>query len=171
MKTFPFIKLEPMKKQISTILSFLLIVAFVSCRPEIKPDQTEKYVPVDQDLFDEVMAMDKVFFDAYNTCDLQKQASIYANEIEFFHDKGGLINSKKEIMDGTEKNICGKVTRQLVEGSVEIYPIKNYGAVEIGLHQFHNKEEPDAVNPPSKFIIMWHKDKGNWRITKVVSLH
>jgi hypothetical protein len=32
------------------------------------------------------------------------------------------------------KNICGKVTRELVKGSIEVYPIKDYG-VEIGLHK------------------------------------
>jgi hypothetical protein len=57
--------------------------------------------------------MDKVFFDAYNTCDLKKQESIYSDTIEFFHDKAGLINSKSEIILGTKNNICGKVTRYI----------------------------------------------------------
>ncbi|WP_052188125.1 serine hydrolase [Cellulophaga sp. Hel_I_12] len=129
------------------------------------------YAPIDQALYDTIMVKDKEFFDAYNSCDLEKQASIYAANIEFFHDKGGLITSKQDIIDGTEKNICGKVTRVLLEKTVEVYPINNYGAVEIGFHKFYNREEPDAESVPSKFIIMWHHDHGTWKMSKVVSLH
>lgn len=129
------------------------------------------YVPVDKALHDTILLKDKAFFDAYNSCDLEKQASIYADNIEFFHDNGGLMTSKQGIIDGTEKNICGKVTRTLIEESVEVYPINNYGAVEIGYHKFFNNEEPNAESIPSKFIIMWHNTNGNWKITKVISLH
>jgi len=129
------------------------------------------YVPVDKALHDTILLKDKAFFDAYNSCDLEKQASIYADNIEFFHDNGGLMTSKQGIIDGTEKNICGKVTRTLIEESVEVYPINNYGAVEIGYHKFFNNQEPNAKSIPSKFIIMWHNTNGNWKITKVISLH
>ncbi|MHA6248563.1 nuclear transport factor 2 family protein [Pontibacter sp. CAU 1760] len=115
--------------------------------------------------------MDSLFFAAYNTCDLAEQARIYADEIEFFHDQGGLMTSKQAIIDGTEQNICGKVTRALVPGSIEVYPIKGYGAVEIGYHRFYNNQEPDAPSYPSKFIIMWQHVNAEWRISKVISLH
>jgi hypothetical protein len=52
------------------------------------------------------------------------------------------MTSKQDIIDATKRNICGKVTRELVKGSVEVYPIKNFGAIEIGLHKFHNNQEP-----------------------------
>ena len=117
------------------------------------------------------MALDKEFFDAYNTCDLDKQAAIYADDIEFFHDKGGLMTSKSELLQGTKENVCGKVTRELVDGTIEVYPINNYGAVEIGFHTFHNSEEPDAESIPSKFIVIWHQENGNWRMAKIISLH
>lgn len=115
--------------------------------------------------------MDQEFFEAYNNCDLEKQASIYSDSIEFFHDKGGLMTSKAEIIEGTKKNICGKVTRELVEGSVEVYPIHAYGAVQIGYHKFFNSQEPDAESIPSKFITVWRNDNGNWKMAKVISLH
>ena len=162
-----------MKK--STVLLALVIVltSFLSCKTgAVKgSDPVREYIPVDKKLFDEIVAMDKVFFDAYNTCDLAKQASIYAEDIEFFHDKGGLMTSKKEIIEGTERNICGKVTRELTAGTVEVYPINNYGAVQIGFHKFYNNQEPDAESIPSKFIVMWHNENGNWKISKVISLH
>jgi hypothetical protein len=51
------------------------------------------------------------------------------------------------------------------KGSVEVYSIKDYGAVEIGLHKFHNNQEPaGAPSEASKFIIMEHKNE--WLITR-----
>tara|TARA_R110002167_G_scaffold48559_7_gene143097 strand:+ start:754 stop:1242 length:489 start_codon:yes stop_codon:yes gene_type:complete len=130
-----------------------------------------KYVVEDQVLYRDILAMDKTFFSAYNSCDMDTQSAIYAEDIEFFHDKGGLMTSKSDILDATKRNICGKVTRQLIEGSVEVYPIANYGAVQIGFHKFYNNQEPDAPSVPSKFIMMWHKVDENWQISKVISLH
>jgi len=133
--------------------------------------EIENYKPEDQELYNQIEAMDAEFFTAYNTCDLQLQGSIYSEDIEFFHDKGGLMTSKQDIIDGTEKNICGKVTRTLIPGSLEVYPIKDFGAIEIGYHKFFNNQEPDAISHPSKFIIFWKKTGVDWKITKVVSLH
>ncbi|MBS1628108.1 MAG: nuclear transport factor 2 family protein [Bacteroidetes bacterium] len=117
--------------------------------------------------------MDSIFFTAYNNCDIEKQASIYADSIEFYHDKGGLSTSKKDILEATQKNICGKITRILIKGSIEVYPINNFGAIEIGLHKFHNNQEPESNQPAngSKFIIVWHKTNAGWKMWRVISLH
>lgn len=156
---------------VQTVLFFVLFL--ISCKMDIenKSSQLREYIPVDKVLFDKIVSMDKEFFDAYNNCDLEKQASIYSDDIEFFHDKGGLMTSKNEIIEATKQNICGKVTRELIEGSVEVYPINNYGAVQIGFHKFYNNQEPDSESIPSKFIAMWSNENGNWRMTKVISLH
>ena len=122
-------------------------------------------------LYKTIVHMDSVFFQAYNTCDIATQDSIYSDSIEFYHDKGGLMTSKKDILDATKKNICGKVTRELIKGSIEVYPINGYGAVEIGLHKFHNNEEKNAVPKASKFIIIWQNKNDKWIISRVISLH
>jgi hypothetical protein len=114
------------------------------------------------------------FFEAYNTCNLNlgKYAAFFSENIEFYHDQGGLMTSKQDIVDATKRNVCGKVTRELVKGSIEVYPIKNFGAIEMGLHKFHNNQEP--IGTPSKigkFIIFWQHINSEWKITKVISLH
>ncbi len=152
---------------------FFLLTLCVACNsiPEHKKTLIPEYVPEDPELFEAIATMDRIYFDAYNSCDLEKQADIYADDIEFYHDKGGLTTSKQELMKALEKNICGKVTRELVEGSIEVYPIKDYGAVEIGYHKFFNNEEPNAPSVPSKFIVLWNKKTEGWKIAKVISLH
>lgn len=123
------------------------------------------------DLYKQIVHMDSVFFAAYNTCDIDKQASIYSDSLEFYHDKGGLMTSKKDILEATRKNICGKVTRELVKGSIEVYPINNFGAVEMGYHKFHNNQEKNQVPHKSRFIIIWQKKNNEWLISRVISLH
>ncbi len=157
------------KKIIAQII--FITVIFSSCNSIKDSEIIRPYKIVDEVLYKTIVAKDKEFFDAYNNCDLEKQASMYSNDIEFFHDKGGLMTSKKEIIDATEKNICGKVTRELIEGSIEAYPVKDYGAVQIGFHKFHNNQEPDAPSKPSKFVTIWHNENGTWKMTKVISLH
>jgi hypothetical protein len=163
-------------KSIKTFLfPFLLIVLFLSACSSKHLSTREKeytYTIDDQALYDEIVGMDSTFFRAYNSCNMDAQAAIYADSLEFYHDKGGLMTSKQELLDATKRNICGKVTRELVKGSIEVYPIKDYGAVEIGLHKFHNNQEPSGTpSKPSKFIIMWQYKNAKWHITKVISLH
>ena len=149
-------------------LSNFLVLVVLSLNAQI---EIKQYIPIDKLLYHQIDSMDKVFFDAYNACNIEIQKSIYSDSIEFFHDKAGLINSKSELIQGTLDNICGKVTRHLVPGSIEVYPINHYGAVEIGFHRFYNNQEPDANSSPSKFIVIWKRENLNWKITKVVSLH
>ncbi len=125
----------------------------------------------DKDLYNEILKMDKEFFDAYNNCDLKKQNEIYADDIEFFHDKSGFMNSKKEVIESTKKYICGKVTRTLSMKNLEVHPINNYGAIQIGYHKFHNNQEPNTKTTLVKFMMIWKKQDGKWKIKKVVSLH
>ncbi len=147
---------------------FLLYSCSVTGKQRVAPYH---YKPDPPELYADIVKQDSLFFTAYNTCDMATQAACYADTIEFYHDKGGLSTSKADILEGTKNNICGKVTRELVKGSIEVYPIKDFGAVEMGLHIFHNKEEPGAPLPASKFIIFWRQRDGRWQMTKVVSLH
>lgn len=122
-------------------------------------------------LYKTIVRMDSIFFHAYNTCDMATQASIYSDSIEFYHDTGGLTTSKEQLLESTRKNICGKVTRELVRGSIEVSPIPGYGAVEIGQHKFHNNQEKNAVPKASKFVVIWKNENGKWKMTRVISLH
>lgn len=125
-------------------------------------------------LYNTIIHLDSIFFEAYNTCNLNldKYGQFFSDDLEFYHDQGGLITSKQEIISATQKNVCGKVTRELIKGSIEVYPIKDFGAVEIGFHTFHNNEEPRGT--PSKagrFLIVWENKNQTWKISRVVSLH
>ena len=152
-------------------LLMLLYALLVSWFTNGQVHEIPQFHPKNQQLFEEIKKMDATFFDAYNKCDIKTQATILSDDIEFFHDNTGVSTSKKDILNAIENNICNKVTRTLIKGSIEVYPINNYGAVEIGYHKFFNNQEPNAKSIPSKFITIWKKSKDEWLITKVISLH
>lgn len=142
--------------------------------PAVAPAQSRDvytYKPESQALYDTIVHMDSVYFDAYNKCDMATQTALYADSIEFYHDKGGLETNKQALLDAIKKNICGKVTRVLVSGSIEVYPIAGYGAVEIGLHKFINHAESETPSKPDKFILIWRHRNNRWQITRVITLH
>ena len=133
--------------------------------------QVPDYQPYDQELYAEIKLLDSVYFEAYNTCDMETQRAMYAEDIEFYHDRGGLVTDKEEILKALKENICGKVKRYLVKGSIEVYPIPGHGAIAMGYHRFENALEPEAPSIPSRFVTVWKKTDEIWQMSRVVSLH
>jgi ketosteroid isomerase-like protein len=117
-----------------------------------------------------VTALDAALFDSYNHCDLERFASFFTEDVEFYHDQGGVMLGKEKLTDSIKKNICGKVTRELVPGSLQVHLMKGYGAVEIGVHRFHHPghDETEPVGE-GKFIHLWQYKNGAWKITRVIS--
>jgi hypothetical protein len=120
------------------------------------------------DLYKTVESLDTQLFDAYNHCELEKLGALVADDLEFYHDVTGLSLGRKALVDAIKENICGKVTRELVAGSLEVYPIAKYGAVEMGSHTFHHPGEPNNVGE-AKFVMLWKNDNGQWKLTRVLS--
>src|SRR5204863_7226233 len=122
----------------------------------------------DQQLTQAIAELDKQLFDAYNTCNLDKLGSLVADDLEFYHDKTGLAVGKQVFLEAVKNNICGKVTRELIAGSLEVYPLHDYGAVEIGIHRFHHPGDPSNIGE-AKFIHLWRYKDGAWKVTRVIS--
>jgi len=117
-----------------------------------------------------ITALDAALFDAYNRCDLDKFSSFFVDDVEFYHDQGGVTLGKTALTDSVKKNICGKTTRELVPGTLKIYYMKGYGAIEEGVHRFHHPghEETEGVGE-GQFIHLWQYKDGAWKITRVMS--
>jgi hypothetical protein len=122
----------------------------------------------DAELTQAVTALDKKLFDAYNTCDLPTMGALVTDDLEFYHDKTGLAVGKQVFLDAIKNNICGKVTRQLVPGTLEVYPLHGYGAVEIGVHRFYHPNEPNNIGE-AKFVQLWQYKDGAWKVSRVIS--
>jgi hypothetical protein len=121
----------------------------------------------------QIKALDEKLFQAYNNCDLATLAQLVDENLEFYHDKGGLGVGKANFIAAIKNNICHKVRRQLVAPSLQVYPLENYGAIELGEHTFCNMAETpvckDETNGIGKFFMLWQKQGEQYRLTRVVS--
>jgi hypothetical protein len=123
-----------------------------------------------QELYKEIFRADSILFNAFNTRDIAKFGSLFTNDLEFFHDKGGLTDYQytMNFMKDVAKNNNG-LRRDLVKGSLEVYPIPGYGAMEIGAHTFCHAENGKQDCGTFKFVHVWQKKDGEWKISRVVS--
>ena len=132
--------------------------------------QALKSIKSQEELNKAVASLDAALFDSYNRCDLEKFAAFFADDVEFYHDQGGVTLGKEKLTESIKKNICGKVTRELVPGSLLVYHMEGYGAVEMGVHRFHHPGHDDTEPVgEAKFIHLWQYKDGAWKITRVIS--
>lgn len=121
-------------------------------------------------LYIEIAHMDSVLFNAFNSRDTLTFKKFFTEDLEFYHDKGGLTGYQHtiEFMRSTAKSTNG-LRRDLVPGSLEVYPIPNYGAMEIGAHTFCHQEDGKQDCGTFKFVHIWKKVGNEWKIARVVS--
>ena len=116
-----------------------------------------------------VSDLDTKLFDAYNHCDLKTMGTMVSDDLEFYHDQTGLMVGKAPFLAAIQQNICGKVERTLVPGTLEVYRLKGFGAVEIGVHRFHRPGDEKDPGGEAKFVHVWQNKDGVWKITRVIS--
>jgi hypothetical protein len=155
-----------------TTLSIILSVLFSAAFVPVSSAQTVP--PLDKiqnqaDLTKAITALDAALFDAYNKCDLEKFASLIDENVEFYHDQGGVTLGRAALTESVKKNICGTTTRELVPGTLQIYYMKGYGAVEMGVHRFQHPGHPEIGVGEGKFVHLWQYKDGAWKITRVIS--
>lgn len=155
------------------LVAATLLAAGATAQPRPGPAQTKE-------LYDEIAEKDRVFFDAFfNRCDIATLGSLLTEDFEFYHDKGGMTaNSREEFLKairGTcERQKAGtdyRARRELVEGSLEVYPLNNYGAIAIGVHRFYQKLEGggEKLVEIARFTNLWKKEADGWRMSRVLS--
>lgn len=122
------------------------------------------------DLKADILGMDKKLFDAFNGRDLETTKSIFDPTLEFFHDTGGLSGYDKTIAN-TQRLFAnaGDLKRELLPESTEIYPIKDFGAIQTGRHKFCHTENQKLDCGTFKFLHIWKNTKGAWTLVRVVS--
>jgi hypothetical protein len=134
--------------------------------------ESKKYSLINAELYVEIAHMDSVMFDAFNAHDLEKLKTTFSEDLEFYHDKGGLSGYEQTMENFKKLFSTNKTTglrRDLVEGSLEIYPINEYGAIEICLHRFCHLENGKNDCGTFKNIMIWQKKNEQWKVTRVIS--
>ena len=119
-------------------------------------------------LYKEIAHMDSVLFNAFNTRDLPKIKSLFADNLEFFHDKGGLTNYEENMKNFEKAFAKNNGLRRTLE-SMEVYPVPGYGAIQTGTHRFCHEENGKTECGDFKFLHVWEKKNNEWKITRVIS--
>lgn len=132
--------------------------------------QEKKVAPTSLELYTEIAHMDSILFDAFNTQNMPVFKAFFTEDLEWYQDYDGLL-PYETVFKNFETNFHGKykLTRQLVPGSLEVHPIKGYGAIETGTHQFRHIENGKEEIGTFKFVMIWQKKDGNWKISRVIS--
>ncbi len=122
------------------------------------------------ELFDAISRMDGVLFSAFNAHEVKRLMTMFTNDLEFYHDSGGLTDFRQTGDNFTKMfGSTPDIRRELVPGSLEVYPIKDYGAIELGQHRFCHQENGKEECGTFRFAMVWRKSGGLWQISRVLS--
>lgn len=157
-----------MKPKSFTLILFLLAaMVVVGLRTNA---QSVQPTVGNQELYQEIAKQDSLLFNAFNTRDIDLFKTMFTEDLEFYHDKGGLTGYEHTI-DFLKTTAQGnnQLKRELVKGSLEVYPIPGYGAMEIGMHRFCHLDNGKQNCGTFKFVHIWQKKDNQWKITRVVS--
>jgi len=118
-----------------------------------------------------VSELDRQLFEAYNHCDLKKFDSLLADDVEFYHDQGGVTLGHAALTESVRNNICtGDTQRVLVPGTLKIYPMKGLGAIEMGVHRFtHPRTGAANGTGEASFVHLWRYQNGAWKLSRALS--
>jgi len=127
----------------------------------------------------DVRTFDDTYWAAYNRCDIPALNAMNTDDLEFYHDLGGVMRGKAQFDAAMAKNICGnpsrKVRREAIAGTVQVFPMMAngvlYGAVIEGNHRFYNASAgtPDVLAEQARFSsLLLYKD-GAWKLARALS--
>lgn len=154
------------KRNIKVKILVLLLVVTGYPSPAQKTEEVES----SNDLYKKVYELDSLVFDAFNKRDTTSFNKYFSQELEFYHDQGGLTGYNETV--GFLYSLINKrsdLKRTLMKDKLEVYPVPGYGAMEIGEHRFSHTENGKQVDGTFKFLHLWKQENNNWKITRVMS--
>jgi hypothetical protein len=148
-----------------TLMIALAVVA-IAMTNAAPPQQ----LSTDRQLYDEIARADRVMFDAFNSRNLDGLMASFTEDLEFYHDKDGRV-SFAEVRGAFDRMFKSPEAprRELVAGSLRVYPVPNFGAMQIGSHRFCHVENGKDDCGVFDFAMVWQQQGNRWRVTRVLS--
>jgi CubicO group peptidase (beta-lactamase class C family) len=120
----------------------------------------------------ELARMDSLLFDAaFVACDTARVFAILTPDVEFYHDQTGAKRGQGVRDDFIRLAAnCPRgqgVTRVLTPGSLQHFPIKDFGAMQLGEHRFEQAGRPPVG---ARFVHLWTNVGGTWRVSRIYSV-
>jgi len=160
----------PNRRQAVIILSALLLILSFVLKANAQQSVLETTKGKSGILYNQILHMDSVLFNAFNSQDLDKMKQYFDTSLELYQDNTGVRNYDQTITAfGNLFKMDYVLTRKLVPGSLEVYPIKDYGAIETGMHTFSHIENGKLEVGTFKFMHVWQNKNGVWKITRLIT--
>lgn len=140
------------------------------CKTTKIVSKSQEYLPVDKSLYETILTQDSILFSAFNSRNLEKLKSCFTDSLIVHQDNIGVRNYNQTIESFKglfEKDYVLK--RQLIKESVEVHPIKNYGAIQTGRHTFCHTENGKFECATYKFVEIWENKNGQWKIAQIIT--
>lgn len=121
-----------------------------------------------------INALDAELFAAFNACEVDRQMAMLDENIEFYHDKGGLTRGRGG-MERMGRERCAsrqvQLRREVVKGSFKVYPVPGYGAIQEGMHRFYLTEQGgrEQLIEIARFVHVWEQGDAGWKIVRALS--
>ena len=161
-----------MKISKSLVAFFLLLLVIFACSSNKKSTGQITASPLSTELYNTIASLDSALFDAFNKRDISVLQTFLSEELEFYHDLGGVTNYNQNI-EAFKKTFESdrKLRREIVNGSMEVHPIKDFGAVQTGVHRFYvtEKGQKEKLSSEAKFVNLWRNRNQVWKITEIIS--
>lgn len=128
-----------------------------------------------EDIKKTILYHDSIFWVAYDACDVDKMSAYFTDDLEFYHDKNGMTTPKAKLAESMRTGLCGNpnwhLRREAIEGTVEIYPMNNYGALISGEHLFYINEtgKKEYLDGYGKFTHLWKFTDNTWKMSRIIS--
>ncbi|WP_421809702.1 DUF4440 domain-containing protein [Flagellimonas sp.] len=140
-------------------------------------------VAKDTELYKTLKSKDSILFDAaFNQCDVPTLESLFTEDFEFYHDRGGFTDGREAFLKSVRENCARRnpsepqnSKRILVDGSLEVYPLYKdgelYGAIQHGVHTFEflNDRKEYQKGDIAKFTHVWLLKDGQWKVKRELS--
>ena len=162
----------PMKNSFRPLVVAAFALICFASREAIAQTEQEKLTAV-------VLEKDRRFWTAYNTCDTEKLRAFFTDDVEFYHDKGGVTVGIDALTESVKKNLCGtnssRLRREAVAGTIKVFPLRKgneiYGAIMSGEHVFYvtEKGKPEFLDGRANFTHLWLIRNGEYKMARILS--
>lgn len=157
-------------KQFSLSTALLAAVSVFAFAQEAEQSAAKNKKATSGELFEKIAHLDIAVFDAFNAHDAERLMSMFTDDLEFYDDSDGFNDYARTKADFVKLFASvPDIRRELVKGTLEIYPLQGYGAIEIGQHRFCHKENGKQDCGVTKFSMVWRQVGETWKIARVLS--
>ncbi len=159
-------------KKISCYIIALLFIDAVFSTTAVAQTEQEKVTAL-------IFHKDSLFWNSYNNCDIATFKEFITDDVEFYHDNGGITLGATDLAASIKNTLCSNndyhLRREVIPGTIKVFPLQKdnivYGAIFSGEHYFYltEKDKKERRDGWAKFTHLWIVKEGVWKMSRILS--